>query len=102
MRCSAVSQLSQVGHMGFCIFTNPTLQDNVVRAFRIRKLFTRKYVEYINQNMVGFVKPKKPTWLTFLCPGDVIYDVRSHNYILKFAEVEDIIMDILNPSKTPN
>ena len=38
-------------------------------------------------------------WLTFLCPGDVIYDVRSHNYILKFAEVEDIIMDILNPSK---
>ena len=28
-------------------------------------------------------------WLTFLCPGDVIYDVRSHNYILKFAEVED-------------
>ena len=38
-------------------------------------------------------------WLTFLCPGDVIYDVRSHNYILKLAEVEDIIMDILNPSK---
>ena len=34
-------------------------------------------------------------WLTFLCPGDVIYDVRRHNYILKFAEVEDIIMDIL-------
>ena len=69
----------------------------MVRA--LRKLFTRKYVEYINRNMVGFVKPKNPMWLTFLCPGDVIYDIRSHNYILKFAEVEDIIMDILNPSK---
>ena len=86
--------------MGFCVFTNPTLQDNVVRV--LRKLFTRKCVEYINRNMVGFVKPKKPMWLTFLCPGDVIYDVRSHNYILIFAEVEDIIMDILNPSKTQN
>ena len=86
--------------MGFCVFTNPTLQDNVVRA--LRKLFTRKYVEYINQNMVGFVKLKKPMWLTSLWPGDVIYDVRSHNYILKFSAVEDIIMDILNPSKTKN
>ena len=89
--------------MGFCVFTNPTLQDNVVRA--LRNLFTRKYVEYINRNMVGFEKPKKPMWLTFLCPGDIIYyiyDVRSHNYILKFAEVDDIIMDILNPSKTQN
>ena len=86
--------------MGFCIFTNPPLQDNVVRA--LRNLLTPKYVEYINQNMGGFVKPKTPMWLTFLCPGDVIYDVRSHNYILKFAEVEDNIMDILNPSKTQN
>ena len=86
--------------MGFCVFKNPTLQDNVVCA--LRKLFMRKYVESINQNMVGFEKPKKPMWLTFLCPGDVIYDVRRHNYILKFAEVEDIIMDILNPSKTQN
>ena len=50
--------------MGFCVFTNPTLQDNVVRA--LHKLFTRKYVEYINQNMVGFMKPKKPMWLIFL------------------------------------
>ena len=82
--------------MGFCVFTNPSLQDNVVRA--LRNLLTRKYVEHINQNMVGFVKPITPMWLTFLCPGDVIYDVRSHNYILKLAEVEDIIMDILNPS----
>ena len=84
--------------MGFCIFTNPCLQDNVVRA--LRNLLTCKYEEYIDRNMVGFVKI--PMWLTFLCPGDVIYDVRSHNYILKFAEVEDIIMDILNPSKTQN
>ena len=80
--------------MGFCVFTNPPLQDNVVRA--LRNLLTRKYVECISRNMGGFVKPKTPMWLTFLCPGDVIYDVRSHNYILKFAEVEDIIMDILN------
>ena len=85
--------------MGFCAFTNPPLQD-VVRA--LRNLLTRKYVEYINKNMGGFVKPKTPMWLTFLCPGDVIYDVRSHNYILKFAEVGDIITDILNPSKTQN
>ena len=61
----------------------------------LRNLLTRKYVEYINRNMVGIVKPKTPMWLTFLCPGDVIYDVRCHNYIPKFAEVEDIIMDIL-------
>ena len=87
--------------MGFCVFTNPPLQDKVVRA--LRNLLTHKYVEYINRNMGGFVKLKTPMWLTFLCPGDVIYlyDVRSHNYILKFAEVEDIIMDVLNPSKTP-
>ena len=52
--------------------------------------------------MRGFVTPKTPMWLTYVCPGEVIYDVRSHNYILKFAEVEDIIMDILNPSKTKN
>ena len=86
--------------MGFCVLTNPALQDYVVRA--LRNLLTHKYVEYINWNMVGFVKPKTPMWLTFLCPDDVIYDVRSHNYILKYAEVEDIIMDILNPSKTQN
>ena len=86
--------------MGFCIFTNPPLQDNVVRV--LRNLLTRKYVECINQNMGGFVNPKTPMWLTFLGPSDVIYDVRSHNYILKFAEVEDITMDILNPSKTQN
>ena len=79
--------------MGFCVFTIPPLQDNVVRA--LHNLLTRKY---INRHMGGFVKPKTPMWLTFLCPSDVIYDVRSHNYILKLAEVEDIIMDILNPS----
>ena len=85
--------------MGFFVFTNPPLQDNV-RSFR--NLLTHKYVEYINQNMGGIVKPKTAMWLTFLCPGDVIYDERGHNYIQKLAEVEDIIMDILNPSKTQN
>ena len=72
----------------------------MVRA--LRNLLTRKYVEYINQNMGGFVKPKTPMWLTFLCPGDVIYDVRSHNYIPKFPEVEDIIMDIFFQSQKFN
>ena len=71
----------------------------MVRA--LCNLLMRTYVEeYINQNKLGFGKPKIPMSFTFLCPGDVIYDVRSHDNILKFAEVEDIIMDILNPSKT--
>ena len=72
----------------------------MVRA--LRNLFTRKYVEYISK--YGRVRETEKTHVAhfFVSRGDVIYDVRSHNHILKFAEVEDIIMGILNPSKTQN
>ena len=86
--------------MGFCVFTNPALQDNVVCA--LHNLLTRKYVEY--KSKYGRVREIENTHVAhiFVSRWCHIYDIWSHNYIIQFAEVEDIIMDILNPSKTQN